>query len=228
MPRAGNGSPPCGRLGQPRIRHSGLRISCMPNSERSLYRWGHLCDSLGHGNRPVLGHRRSLRTARTTTPGSRLFRRSGRSRRYRGRGRVGGRDHRRDFRERGFGSGNALRCIFLWDGVRRFPGSPVRRRSLFPPAVPLAGRRRACRLPFLKAIRRCLFGRRFSLRRLFPLPGRLFRARRRRLKTTGLQQREGRGRDDGHPLARQPSFCLLPGSGRPVGGSIGRRGHGTP
>ena len=118
--------------------------------------------------------------------------------------------------------------IFLWDGVRRFPGSPVRRRSLFPPAVPLAGRRRACRLPFLKAIRRCLFGRRFSLRRLFPLPGRLFRARRRRLKTTGLQQREGRGCDDGHPLARQPSFCLLPGSGRPVGGSIGRRGHGTP
>ena len=62
----------------------------------------------------------------------------------------------------------------------------------------------------------------------FPLPGRLFRARRRRLKTTGLQQREGRGRDDGHPLARQPSFCLFSGSGGPAGGSIGRRGHGTP
>ena len=202
--------------------HSGLA------NRRPRYRCGHLSDSLGRESRRCIGHRCALRAARTTTPGSRLFRRGGRSRRYRGCGRIGGRDHRRNFRERDFGGGSALRCSFLWDGVRHFPGSPVRRRSLFPPAVPLAGRRRACRLLFPKAIRRCLFGRRFSLRRLFPLPGRLFRARRRRLKTTGLQQREGRGCDDGHPLARQPAFGLLTGSGRPVGGSIGRRGHGTP
>lgn len=194
---------------------------------RPRYRCGHLSFSPGRGSRPSVGHGDSLRTGRTATPGRCLFRRDNRfGRRGRNRSRAVRRDHRRDFRN--IAGGKGQRRIFFRQVSRICPGDLVRRGRLLSAGVPAPGRCRIRCLLFFKVVRRGLPGRSSVLRCLLALPCRLFRPRRRRLKTTGLQQREGRGRDDGHPLARQPTFGLLPGSRGPVRGSIGGRGHGTP